>query len=107
MGRIKTARIKRAANTTIKSFKDKLTTNFEANKKLVDELAVVPSKKIRNIVAGYITRLMKMSIIEEKILRGELPSKKPRRQESFTERRGDREFSRERRGPRESRDRRR
>ena len=38
MGRIKTARIKRAANTTIKSFKDKLTTNFEANKKLVDEL---------------------------------------------------------------------
>ncbi len=104
MGRIKTARIKRAANTTIKGFKDKLTTDFETNKKLVDELAEVSSKKIRNIVAGYITRLMKMSVIEEKILRGELPSKKTRRQEPFTERRGNREF-RERRGPRDGRDR--
>ncbi len=105
MGRIKTAKIKRSANTLMKSFKDRLTTDFETNKKLVNELAIVPSKKIKNIVAGYITRLKKQDIIEEKILRGELPAKKPKRKEYSEGRdRGDRD-SRERRNPRESRDR--
>ena len=57
MGRIKTARIKRVTlelfTTRWYSFKD----NFEENKALVDKFAKVKSKKLRNIIAGYITRL--------------------------------------------------
>ncbi len=78
MGRIKTAKIKRSANSVLKLHSDKLTTDFIENKRLVREFAEVPSKKIRNIVAGYLVRLKKMQIIEEKILRGELPERKPK-----------------------------
>ena len=33
------------------------TEDFEKNKRLID--GIMPSKRIRNIVAGYITRLVK------------------------------------------------
>jgi small subunit ribosomal protein S17e len=59
MGRIKTTLIKRNVNKLIKNYSDRFTTDFEENKKQVIELADIPSKKIRNIIAGYVTRLMK------------------------------------------------
>ncbi len=37
------------------------TEDFEANKKIVNELLVVDSKKIKDQVAGYITRLKRQS----------------------------------------------
>jgi len=33
--------------------------DFSKNKKLVEEVAVIPSKKLRNVIAGYLTRLVK------------------------------------------------
>lgn len=57
MGRIKTTLIKRTAHSLIKKYPDKFTEDFGENKKIVEELAEVPSKKLRNIIAGYITRL--------------------------------------------------
>lgn len=57
MGRIKTTMIKRTANTLIKNYPEKFTEDFEKNKKLVEELSEMQSKKLRNIIAGYITRL--------------------------------------------------
>ena len=59
MGRIKTQLVKRMSNKTIESHKDELSKEFNANKKLVDQSIEGPSKKIRNGIAGYITRLMK------------------------------------------------
>jgi small subunit ribosomal protein S17e len=76
MGRIKTARIKRVANIILKKFEDLFTTDVEKNKQAMSEVVEIPSKKVRNIVAGYITRLKKQKIIEEKMLRGEIPMKK-------------------------------
>jgi len=38
---------------------DKLTSNYEQNKPLVSRLVKVESAKLRNIIAGYATRLMK------------------------------------------------
>lgn len=38
---------------------DKLAKNFEDNKKAVGQLAEIGSKKLRNVIAGYATRLMK------------------------------------------------
>ena len=58
MGRIKTKQIKRIALQLIELHRDKFKNNFEDNKKLVEEFAEIPSKKMRNVIAGYVTRLM-------------------------------------------------
>lgn len=39
--------------------KDKFTISFADNKKLLDQLAVVRSKGLKNEMAGYITKLIK------------------------------------------------
>ena len=36
----------------------KLTVDFQTNKRVVDQVAVVQSKRLRNKIAGYVTRLM-------------------------------------------------
>jgi small subunit ribosomal protein S17e len=36
-----------------------LTTDFHTNKRLVDDVAILPSKRIRNKIAGYTTHLMR------------------------------------------------
>ncbi len=59
MGRIKTTLVKRATKKLITLYGDKFKTDFESNKKIVDEFAEIKSKKLRNSIAGYITRLMK------------------------------------------------
>lgn len=60
MGRIKTQLIKRLTMDVIKDSKERCTTQFEDNKKIVAELLGDASKKMRNSVAGYVTRLMKV-----------------------------------------------
>ena len=59
MGRIKTTLVKRAAIKLFNSNKEKFGEDFSKNKLVVDQLAEVPSKKLRNTVAGYVTRLVK------------------------------------------------
>jgi len=46
-------------------YPDKFTTDFEHNKKMVAELTVVDSKRVRNRIAGYITRLVRIKLREE------------------------------------------
>jgi len=65
MGRIKTMLIKRSTNNLINQYGDKFKTDFDENKPIVMEYADIPSKKLRNIVAGYVTRLMKQKEAEE------------------------------------------
>ena len=36
-----------------------LTQDFNTNKKVCDEVATIPSKRMRNKIAGYVTQLMK------------------------------------------------
>ena len=59
MGRIKTTLIKRTAIKLFNNYRDRFKPDFDKNKKIVMELAKVPSKKLRNTIAGYITRLVK------------------------------------------------
>jgi small subunit ribosomal protein S17e len=59
MGRIKTKLAKRVALRLVKEYRSQMRDNFEDNKKIVDELADVPSHKIRNVIAGYVTRIIK------------------------------------------------
>jgi len=51
--------IKRASRTIIEKHYPKLTLDFDTNKKITDEVALVPSKRVRNKIAGFITHLMK------------------------------------------------
>uniref|UniRef100_A0A5S6QVL8 Small ribosomal subunit protein eS17 n=1 Tax=Trichuris muris TaxID=70415 RepID=A0A5S6QVL8_TRIMR len=59
MGRVRTKTIKKASRLIINKYYPKLTFDFHTNKRIVDEIAVVPSKKLRNKIAGFITHLMK------------------------------------------------
>ena len=59
MGRIKTKPVKRATNELLKEYPDKFTSNFDENKKLLADVLVTQSKKVRNTVAGYLTRQKK------------------------------------------------
>ena len=64
MGRIKTQMIKRLTLQLIKEYgKDTFKPDFNENKKLVaDRLSTESSKKIRNSIAGYVTRLVKKGV---------------------------------------------
>ena len=59
MGRIKTKLVKRESLNIFKKHAEALKDNFEENKEQVSRFADIPSKKIRNIIAGYVTRLVK------------------------------------------------
>jgi len=59
MGRIKTTLIKRNVQELIQKYPDKFTNDFNENKKIVTETTELHSKKLRNVMAGYITRLVK------------------------------------------------
>ena len=59
MGRIKTMLVKRVTNQLMDEHAEAFTTDFEKNKAIVEQHANMPSKKIRNVVAGYATRLKK------------------------------------------------
>ena len=57
MGRIRTTLIKRTGKHLFQKYGDKFKADFEHNKKALGEVAEVHSKKLRNILAGYITKL--------------------------------------------------
>ncbi len=59
MGRIKTKLTKRLTFQLFKAHKEEFQQDFETNKKIVEKWLNGPSKKIRNVIAGYVTRLMK------------------------------------------------
>ena len=59
MGRVRTKTVKKAARLVIEKYYPKLTLDFQVNKKICDEVAVIPSIPLRNKIAGYVTHLMK------------------------------------------------
>jgi ribosomal protein S17E len=59
MGRIKTQLIKRTGRKLYTTNKGKFTKSFDENKPIVQSLLHNPNKKLKNIVTGYITRLVK------------------------------------------------
>jgi len=50
--------VKSVARELVKRYPDRFTTDFEDNKKLVESLVNISSTKLRNRIAGYITRLL-------------------------------------------------
>ena len=65
MGNIRTSFVKRLARELIETHPGTFTTNFDDNKKLVMEYSTVSTKHLRNKLAGYVTRLVKLEQRQE------------------------------------------
>ncbi|KAG0152562.1 hypothetical protein CROQUDRAFT_650008 [Cronartium quercuum f. sp. fusiforme G11] len=59
MGRVRTKTVKRASRVIIEKYYPRLVTDFHVNKRVCDEVAIIPSKRLRNKIAGFTTHLMK------------------------------------------------
>jgi small subunit ribosomal protein S17e len=57
---VRPERVKRIAHELIDRFPDKFTAEFKANKEAVKALIKTSSPKLRNRIAGYITRLVRI-----------------------------------------------
>ena len=55
MGKSRRVKTKRLAEEILKKYPNKFTTDFDENKKLVEEVVIISSKTLRNKLAGYIT----------------------------------------------------
>ena len=64
MGNIRTTFVKRISKELIETHND-FTTDFETNKKLVSEYSTVSTKHLRNKIAGYVTRLVRLEQTQE------------------------------------------
>jgi ribosomal protein S17E len=54
-GRVRTKTVKRASRVLIEKYYQKLTLDFDTNKRICDEVAVIQSKRLRNKIAGFTT----------------------------------------------------
>lgn len=52
-------RVRRISTELLTRYPDKFAPDFEQNKKLINELATVRSKVLRNTIAGYITSYLR------------------------------------------------
>ena len=59
MGRVRTKTVKRASRELIEKYYYKLSEDFHLNKKILDNVAEIATKRLRNKIAGYTTHLMK------------------------------------------------
>ena len=50
MGRVRTKTVKKAARVIIEKYYTKLTLDFDTNKRIIEEVAVIPSKPLRSKV---------------------------------------------------------
>jgi len=62
MGRIKTTFVKTIGKDLFEKHADKFSDDFSKNKPVLDQLIYIKSKKMRNIVAGYITNLKRQQL---------------------------------------------
>ena len=65
MGNVRTDQIKRTAKELLRRFPDKFSADFEENKHTVSSLIQGSTTKIRNQIAGYITRYIASTEPEE------------------------------------------
>ena len=61
MGKVKTEQIKRVAKELLERFPAKFSNNFDNNKRKVQVLTIGTTVRVRNQIAGYITRTLSLA----------------------------------------------
>jgi len=61
MGRIKTVLVKRVTKTLVKAHAEEFSEDFTKNKEVLKKYAIIQSPKLRNVIAGYVSRLVKQA----------------------------------------------
>jgi len=56
---VRTKTVKKAARVIIEKYYARMTMDFQTNKRVCEEVAIIPSKALKNKIAGYATHLMK------------------------------------------------
>ena len=64
MGRIRTKMVKNLSKKLVEINPEKFNTNFENNKKVLEEMKLFADKPVRNKVAGYIVTVVEKSKAE-------------------------------------------
>jgi len=65
LGKVRTETVKRISRELLRRYPDRFAGEFEADKKAVNELVITKSKRLRNRIAGYITRLKSVQAARE------------------------------------------
>ena len=61
LGNVRPEKVKRIARELFEKHPTMFTTDFEQNKKLLETMMSTPSKSLRNMIIGYVTRLVILS----------------------------------------------
>ena len=69
-------RIKRLSYEVLNEHKPKFGVDFADNKKVLDQIAIISSKGLKNEIAGYITKFIKKEIREENTKQSQIESSK-------------------------------
>ncbi|CAN6680422.1 unnamed protein product [Malus baccata var. baccata] len=59
MGRVCTKTVKKSFRQVIERYYSRMTLDFHTNKKILEEVAIIPSKRLCNKIVGFSTHLMK------------------------------------------------
>ncbi|XP_059772802.1 small ribosomal subunit protein eS17-like [Balaenoptera ricei] len=58
-GHVRTKTVKKAARVIIEKYYKHPGNDFHTNKRMCEEIAIIPSEKLHSKIAGYVTHLMK------------------------------------------------
>ncbi|KAK8925635.1 40S ribosomal protein S17-1 [Platanthera zijinensis] len=58
MGGVRMKTVKKLSRQVIEKYYSRMTLDFHTNKKVLEEVAIIPSKQLRNKIAGFSTHLM-------------------------------------------------
>jgi len=67
-------RIKRISYEVLEEHKSMFGEDFAENKKVLNQISIIRSKSLKNKISGYITRLIKKEIRDEKVKQSQIES---------------------------------
>ena len=74
MGRVRTKTVKKASRFIIEKYYTKLTLDFDTNKRIIEEVALIPSKPLRNKVQILFVQIILLGLYQDTLFIGRITS---------------------------------